>query len=133
LAKFQLIVQFPEGHFATFDKMIALEMRIAGWLPRTAVLDGHDIGSGTVNFFIDVNAPEAVAQRIRSKVLTRVDQRHCRIAYRPSDGEIFTNLWPRRDPRVFKIYYSAAENPFTAVSKRKIPKRSKPGTRRPRV
>jgi hypothetical protein len=43
------------------------------------------------------------------------------------DGDQFINLWPFRDARPFALLYEKGYDPFSAASKRLIPKRSPPG------
>lgn len=120
--KYQLVVQFPDTFFETFDALVAFEDRLRVHLPRTHEVDGHDIGSGTTNFFVFTDSPNA-AHKVIHRVTTAVHRRHMRVAYRSTRGSTFTNLWPYRDERPFNYTYAEADNPFTAASKRKIPKR----------
>jgi len=122
------VIQFPEELFASHDEVVAFEQRIGSYLPATCELDGHDIGSGTTNFFIYTAYPVA-AYKILLRVSTRATQAKMRIAYRSTAGSTFTNLWPRRDPRPFEYMYSADDNPFARGAKRKIPRRSPRGVR----
>lgn len=125
---YQLVVQFPETFFASHPELVAFEDRLRSSLPSTCDVDGHDIGSGTVNFFIYTAYPLA-AYKILLRISTRATQAKMRIAYRATEGSTFTNLWPRRDPRPFKYWYDEAENPFARGAKRVIPKRSPRGVR----
>ncbi len=122
--KYQLVLQFPETFFASFDDMVAFEDRVIAHLPRTANVDGHDVGSGTINFFIDTDFPTATFKVIRRRVTTNAHERKLRIAFRAVDSDDWVNLWPRRDPRPFAILYGAGEDPFARGAKRVIPKRS---------
>ncbi|MCX5745854.1 MAG: hypothetical protein NT062_25540 [Proteobacteria bacterium] len=126
--KYQLVVQLAGDYFASFDAMIAFERRLAAYLPKTHVVDGHDTGAGTTNIFIDTDSPVA-AYKIVRRISTRATERRMRIAYRSARGSKFTNLWPRRDPRPFDYAYADGFDPFAPAAKRKIPKRSPRGTR----
>ena len=123
----QLVIQFPDDFFETFDDRVAFEERLIASMPRTCEVDGHDVGAGTVNFFVYTSAPEAAHRAFRKYLGTRAVEKRLRIAYRATDGKTFTNLWPRRDPRPFAYAYDPAENPFARRAKRVIPKRRKPG------
>ncbi|MBK6695332.1 MAG: hypothetical protein IPG50_24440 [Myxococcales bacterium] len=123
---FQLVIQFPQDCFAKQDDLEAFAARLAASLPRTCDLDGYDVGSGTVNFFVYTDAPEAAHRAFRKYLGTRAVEKRLRIAYRSTKGEAFTNLWPRRDPRPFSYWYDTANDPFARGAKRVIPKRSKP-------
>ena len=125
--KYQLVVQLAGDYFKTFDAMVAFEDRLIAYLPKTHVVDGHDAGAGTFNFFIETDFPLA-AFKVIKRISTRATERRMRIAYRKMRGATFTNLWPRRDPRPFDYEYED-HDPFAAAAKRKIPKRSPRGTR----
>jgi len=122
--KFQLVLQFPETFFASFDDMIAFEDRVIAAMPRTVNVDGHDIGSGTINFFLDSDFPKATFEVIRRRVTTNAHERKLRIACRAFDSDDWVNLWPRRDPRPFELIYGEGNDPFARGAKRVIPKRS---------
>ena len=126
--KFQLVVQLAGDYFGSIADLQAFEARLRSYLPKTHDVDGHDLGSGTVNFFVETDFPIA-AYKIVHRISTRATERRMRIAYRTMRGKAFTNLWPRRDPRPFAYAYEPADDPFAPVSKRKIPKRSPRGTR----
>lgn len=122
--RFQLVIQFPQDFFESPDAMQTFEQRLESCLPRTCEYDGHDIGSGTINFFVYTNTPDAAHKTFRKYLGTRAVEQKLRIAYRESEGETFVNLWPRRDPRPFNYAYRAEDNPFARGAKRVIPKRS---------
>jgi hypothetical protein len=124
--KYQLVFQFPEDFFESAAAMSAFEQKLAACLPKTCEYDGFDVGSGTLNFFVYTNAPEAAHRTFRTYLGTRAVESKLRIAYREATGETFTNLWPRRDPRPFNYAYAASENPFARGAKRVIPKRKAP-------
>ncbi|MFO0674261.1 MAG: hypothetical protein U0235_32390 [Polyangiaceae bacterium] len=125
--EYVLVFQFPESHFAGHDEVLAFEDRLRAALPRTHEVDGHDVGSGTVNFFVFTKAPVAAHAAFRKRLGTRAIERNLRVSYREVNGESYMNLWPRRDARPFDISYPDGEDPFSPASKRRIPKRSPPG------
>lgn len=122
----QLVIQFPEDYFSSVDAIVAFEGKLRGCMPKTCAVDGYDVGSGTVNFFVYTSAPAAAHRTFRTYLGTRAVEKRLRIAWRDLDAETFTNLWPRRDPRPFDYSYSAAEDPFARGAKRVIPKRRAP-------
>jgi hypothetical protein len=123
---FQLVVQLAGDYFKSHDDLVAFEDRLRSYLPNTCDVDGHDVGSGTVNFFIETDFPVAAFETVH-RISTRASLRRMRIAYRSMRGDTFTNMWPRRDPRPFNYAYEPGEDPFAPASKRKIPKRSPRG------
>lgn len=124
MTRYQLVIQFPEDFFAAHQDLVAFEERLIASLPRTCTVDGHDVGAGTVNFFVHTSAPEAAHRAFRKYLGTNAVEKKVRIAYRELDGTAFTNLWPRRDPRPFAYTYEEGANPFARGAKRSIPKRS---------
>jgi hypothetical protein len=121
---YQLVIQFPDDFFASFDELVAFENRLIASLPRTCHVDGHDVGSGTINFFVYTDFPKAAHQAFRKYLGTNAVEKRVRLACRKTDGTTFTNLWPRRDPRPFAYAYDPNENPFARGAKRVIPKRN---------
>lgn len=125
--RYQVIFQFPEKFFGTHDELVAFEERLIASLPKTCDVDGHDIGSGTINFFVYTDSPLAAHKQFRKYLGTNKVEKNLRVSYREVVGEAYTNLWPFRDPRPFEISYPPGVDPFSPASKRSIPKRSPPG------
>ncbi len=105
MMSYQVVIQFPESFFSSIDEVHEFEERLMESLPRTHGVDGHDIGSGTVNFFIFSDAPKAVLANFRKYLGTNEMERKVRIAFRSVEGEDYKNLWPKRDEREFKLWY----------------------------
>lgn len=124
---FLLVIQLPQTHFGKHAELVAFEDRLIASMPRSSEVDGHDIGSGTTNFFIYTSAPLAAFKAFRKYLGTNAVERNLRVSYRSVDGDQFTNLWPFRDARPFALLYEKGDDPFSAASKRLIPKRSPPG------
>lgn len=74
-------------------------------MPRTQTYDGYDTGSGTTNFIIYSNTPNAVVANFRKYIGTNKVEKKVRIAYRSVDADVWTNLWPKRDIRPFEYTY----------------------------
>ncbi len=122
-----MIFQFPESYFATRADIVAFQDRLTACMPRTCEVEDFDTGSGTTSFFVLTKTPLAAHKTFRKYLGTRALERKLRVAYQSLRGDVFTNLWPFRDPRPFRIVYPPGEDPFVPASKRKIPKRSSPG------
>ena len=125
--RYQVIFQFPEAYFPTLDDLIAFEAKLIASLPKTCDVDGYDTGSGTTNFFVYTDSPLAAFKNFRTYLGTNKVEKNLRVSYRDVDGDAYTNLWPFRDPRPFDIMYPKGVDPFSAKSKRSIPKRSPTG------
>ena len=100
----QLVIQFPESAFADFDDLVRYEDALIDSLGDAHEMDGHDIGSGEVNFFVFTDDP-AIALRVirdaRGGVL--LSHPEVRAASRLVEGEVYEPLWPLGDEREFTI------------------------------
>lgn len=103
--QFQVVVQFPEAFFTSVDEIRAFGDKLEQSMPRTHDYDGFDVGSGTVNFFLFSNTPTAILANFRKYLGTNKVEKKVRIAYREVEGEVFFNLWPKRDQRPFDYHY----------------------------
>jgi hypothetical protein len=107
----QVVLQLPEGFFPSFDDMVAFEDLLIRSMPRTAQVTGHDIGSGTINFFVITPYPKAALRAFRTYMGTNHVERKIRIAFRPYgvDAPVeWTELWPKRPKRgqsPFALWY----------------------------
>lgn len=125
--RYQVIFQFPETFFASPSEVLEFEEKLAVSMPKTCVVDGYDVGSGTVNFFVFTDSPLAAFGHFRKYLGTNKVEKNLRASYREAEGDDYINMWPFRDPRPFDITYPKGIDPFSAKSKRLIPKRSPPG------
>ncbi len=125
--QYQVVFQFPVTFFDSHEDVVSFEERMMEALPRTCEVDGYDVGSGTVNFFVITDFPKAAFDNFRKELATRKLERNLRVSYRDVDSDAFANLWPFRDPRPFDYFYEDGVDPFSPHSKRKIPKRSPRG------
>lgn len=103
--QYQIVIQFPESFFPDEAALLTFEEKLSSSMPRTQSYDGFDAGSGTINFFIYSNTPNAVLANFRKYLGTNKVEKKVRIAYRDVTAETFTNLWPKRDVRVFDYSY----------------------------
>ena len=124
---YQVIFQFSEKFFDSHGELIAFEDKLFVSMPKTCEVDGHDAGSGTVNFFVYTDSPLAALKHFRKYLGTTKVLKNLRVSYRDVDGDAYINLWPFRDSRPFDISYPPGIDPFSGASKRKIPKRSPQG------
>ena len=53
----QLVIQFPESAFPDFLDLVKYEDALIDALGDAHEVDGHDIGSGEVNFFVFTDDP----------------------------------------------------------------------------
>ena len=101
--KYQLTLQFPANSVADYDEMIALEDELTEALGSSAIVDGHDCGSGETNIFVHTDAPEKVFETIRPVVAKRKLFENLVAAYRELTGEKYTVIWPVGFTKQFRI------------------------------
>ncbi len=99
-----LVNQLPESAFPEFDDLVQYEDALIDTLDDVHQVDGHDIGSGEVNFFVVTDAPTAAFATIRdTRGGVLLSHPEARGASRPLDGDVFEPLWPPGDQRAFTI------------------------------
>jgi hypothetical protein len=99
----QLVLQFREDAFPDFDALIQFGDTLTEALGSQHEVDGHDIGSGEVNFFIFTADPHAALAQIRDATGQTLDRTGGRAAARTLEGEDYKVLWPEGDARPFRI------------------------------
>lgn len=90
---FQLVIQFSE-ELLDYDNLIELEDELISTLANKADVDGHDIGSGEVNFFILTDTPEKTFNDVRKLIEERLHKEQFSVAYRKIEEDEYTILWP---------------------------------------
>lgn len=100
--KYQLVLQFPGEQIEDFDNMLKLEMDLALTLGAEHVVDGHDIGSGEMNIFIQTNNPEEAFSKAKGS-LGEFDSSKYVAAYRDFEDEIYTVIFPANYSGVFCV------------------------------
>lgn len=99
----QLVIQFPEAAFSNFDDLVAYEDSLCEALGDRHEVDGHDLGSGEVNFFVFTDDPEGAVAKIRDAEDGLLAHRDVRAAARLVEGQDFRPLWPVGDTKDFTI------------------------------
>ena len=100
--KYQFVVQFAGSSLAAYDAMIALEEALIRGLPESSEVDGHDMGAGELNIFINTNDPEQTFEQVRALLESAGTFEEARIAYREFTRNDYTPLWPK-DLRSFRV------------------------------
>ena len=101
--KFQLVLQFPGSTPEDFDDLVVLEDSLIESFRRTPhVVDGHDIGSGTMNIFIHTDDPKA-AFAIATQAIYPVELPKLKAAYRSFAGDDYEWLWPQDYTEEFRL------------------------------
>lgn len=102
-AIYQLVLQFPEAAFSDFDTLVRCEDELITVLGDRHDVDGHDIGSGEVNFFVITDDPQGALMKIRRSPARLLSHPGLRAAARRVDAEEYQPLWPVGDPRPFTL------------------------------
>lgn len=96
-AKYQLVIQFDDESGEALDRVIALEDELIELLDGIAEVDGHDIGSGTANLFIDCDKPKKVWEKVEPLIEKLADDGELQpvaAAYRDYEADDYAVLWP---------------------------------------
>jgi hypothetical protein len=92
--KYQLVIQFPEELFDDINAIADMEDKIDESMVDAEV-DGHDIGSGEINFFIHTNHPADTFKVVKSILENEgVNFEYVKITYREIANEHYIVLWP---------------------------------------
>ena len=100
--KYHLVIQFPVTEDFDFDAILALETRLMLEMGEDYIVDGHDFGAGEINISIQTDDPEAGFKKAFDKVPVNLIS-EVRVAYRASDADGFTWLYPDNCKSTFSI------------------------------
>jgi len=101
--KHKLVLQFAEAKYGDMDWIISIEDFLIATL-REAEVDGHDMGVGEVNIFLNTDTPIEAFNSIKDLF---EKQHHslledCKAGYRDVNSEDYIPLWPA-DLKIFEI------------------------------
>ena len=100
---YQLVLQFPEAAFSDFDDVLQYEDSLIEALGDRHDVDGHDIGSGEVNFFVITSDPRVALMDISGSQGSLLSHPDLKAATRPTDADVYEPLWPEGDRRPFTV------------------------------
>jgi len=92
--KYQVVVQFKATLATDFNRLVAGEQNLSAALGSSAVVDGHDFGSGEFNIFVLTDTPATTFEQIQEMFRKEPPREQMRAAYRELGGEDYTILWP---------------------------------------
>ncbi len=78
---YELIFQFPEEFFQSLDEVHFFEDGLIASLPKSCDIAGHDIGSGTVNFFVYTEFPLSAFKTFRKHLGTQKIEKSLRVSF----------------------------------------------------
>jgi hypothetical protein len=100
--KYQLVVQFQASSPDDFDELIAFEESLQDRMGESALVDGHDFGSGEHNIFVLTDHPATSFEHVQEVAQKIHPKQRMRVAYRGVTADEFHILWPP-NLREFKI------------------------------
>ena len=93
---YQLVLQFKGDSLRDYDSMISLEDALIEELADIAEVDGHDVGSGETNIFLETSEPASTFARAKAVLEQSSLLGKVAAAYRPVGGNSFIVLWPHQ-------------------------------------
>ena len=101
--QYQLVLQFSEEKYGDIDWIINMEEFLDAALIEAQV-DGHDIGLGEVNIFLDTDTPTEAFNTIKGLFENQDDSllKDCKVGYRDFNLSNFIPLWPA-DLKTFDV------------------------------
>jgi hypothetical protein len=92
--KQELVLQLPANSIKDYDTLIKLEDGIAAGLGNLGEVDGHDLGSGEMNIFVQTDNPKLAFEKIKSLIGTKDFMPDLKAAFRDIGKDNFTILFP---------------------------------------
>lgn len=99
--EFQVVLEFHGDDPANFDRVIALETKLEEELTSGDV-DGHDVGGGIVNIFIDTKEPEKCFEEAM-RIIRDSEPKPEAAGFRDFAEEDYVRLWPEGDLTPFEL------------------------------
>ena len=94
MSDYQMVIQLSADLFG--DPAYAeLEDQLIEVLDGVADIDGHDIGSGQWNIFIETTRPKETFDLSYKYLLSANLLSHVKVGHRKMDEDDYTCLWPR--------------------------------------
>jgi hypothetical protein len=92
--QYQLVLQLPASSIKDYDVLIQIEESIIAGIDTLGEVDGHDMGAGEVNIFIDTDHPTLTFEKIKSLLGTNDFMPEVKVAYRDVDKDDYIVLYP---------------------------------------
>ena len=93
--KFILVLQWSATSEAEYDALISMEDRLESEFDEAyGYVDGHDFGSGEMNIFVHTDLPLDAFRSAGTALRGHPGWATVRAAYRPTDGDDYTVVWP---------------------------------------
>ena len=94
LVKYMLVLQWAGSSMSDYDALIKSEEALKSTLTGGATVDGHDMGSGEMNIFVETNDPVKTFAEVEAAMRLSSLWTEMRAAYREIDGGEYKVVWP---------------------------------------
>lgn len=99
--EYQVVLEFHGDDLQNFDRVIALESKLKEEL-LSGEVDGHDVGGGIVNIFIDTREPKRCFEEAM-RIINDMEPKPDAAGYRIFEEEDYERLWPVEDLTPFEL------------------------------
>jgi hypothetical protein len=91
---FTLVLQWPGTSEEDYNTLLETGEKLEAAPDGCSDVDGHDFGAGEMNIFVRANDPNLAFSQVRSLLSESENWKYIRAAYRATDGETYTVIWP---------------------------------------
>jgi hypothetical protein len=99
--KYRFVLEFAGDDLETYDRVVYLEERLRAEL-GTDLINGHDIGQGVVNLFIDTKDTRQCYKKAMI-ILKVLKEEPTSAGCRKLEEEEYERLWPGDDSTRFEL------------------------------
>ncbi len=99
--EYQVVLEFHGDDLENFDRVIALAKKLEDEL-ESGEVDGHDVGGGIVNIFIDSREPRQCFKDAM-RIISGLVPKPAAAGYRNYEVEDYVRLWPENDTSTFEL------------------------------
>jgi hypothetical protein len=101
--RYQLVLQFPCVNGEDYHSFVALEDDFYEAVGDSAIVDGHDCGSGEFNIFVHTDTPAETFTQLFPALFAARRLSEVRVAIRPFSSQAYRLIWPEGDSSGFSI------------------------------
>jgi hypothetical protein len=99
--KYRIVLAFEGDDLENYDRVVGLEKKLETELVSGEV-DGHDVGGGRVNVFIDSRVPKDCFEEAM-QIINDMEPKPNAAGYRGIEEEDYVRLWPKGDMTPFEL------------------------------
>ncbi len=92
--RYQLVLQWNASSINDYDDMIWVEEAIKNGIRHVASVEGHDVGTGQVNLFLNTNEPYRAFDEIKRILGSRDFMIGLRAAFREQSESDYRIIYP---------------------------------------